>query len=46
MLAEAKDVCAFTVVDNFNAVGIVDLEREWRVEVLDKAELRWVGDHR
>ena len=46
VLAEAKDVCAFTVVDNFNAVGIVDLEREWRVEVLDKAELRWVGDHR
>lgn len=31
-LAEAKDACKFSVVDNFNAVGLVDLTREWHVE--------------
>ena len=35
VLAEAKDVCPFTVIDNFNAVGIVDLRREWSVEVME-----------
>lgn len=33
VLAEAKDVCMFSVVDNFNAVGIVDLKREWQFEI-------------
>lgn len=33
VLAEAKDVCPFAVVDNFNAVGIVDLKREWQFEI-------------
>jgi lipopolysaccharide transport system ATP-binding protein len=27
--AEAKDVCEFRVVDDFNAVGLVNLRREW-----------------
>ena len=27
--AEAKDVCEFRVVDDFNAVGLVNLTREW-----------------
>lgn len=27
--AEAKDVCEFRVVDDFNAVGLVNLPREW-----------------
>lgn len=31
-LAEAKDACKFSVVDTFNAVGLVDLTREWHVE--------------
>jgi ABC-type polysaccharide/polyol phosphate transport system ATPase subunit len=31
VLAEAKDVCKFSVVDNFNAVGIVNLQREWQI---------------
>lgn len=30
-LAEAKDACKFSVVDNFNAVGLVDLTREWHI---------------
>lgn len=33
VLAEAKDVCTFSVVDTFNAVGIVDLRREWHFEI-------------
>jgi ABC-type polysaccharide/polyol phosphate transport system ATPase subunit len=33
VLAEAKDVCAFSVVDDFNAVGIVNLNREWIVKI-------------
>lgn len=33
VLAEAKDVCEFTVVDNFNAVGIVDLKRDWHFTI-------------
>jgi lipopolysaccharide transport system ATP-binding protein len=32
VLAEAKDVCNFSVVDSFNAVGLVNLHREWHVE--------------
>lgn len=28
--AEAKDVCEFRVIDDFNAVGLVNLAREWR----------------
>jgi ABC-type polysaccharide/polyol phosphate transport system ATPase subunit len=29
--AEAKDVCEFQVIDNFNAVGLVNLPREWQL---------------
>lgn len=32
-LAEAKDACKFSVVDNFNSVGLVDLSRAWDVEI-------------
>lgn len=32
-LAEAKDACKFSVVDSFNSVGIVNLAREWHVEI-------------
>lgn len=31
-LAEAKDACELLVVDNFEAVGLVSLTREWHVE--------------
>ncbi len=31
--AEAKDVCQFHVLDNFEAVGVVSLERKWTFEV-------------
>ncbi|WP_251864301.1 ABC transporter ATP-binding protein [Achromobacter sp. Marseille-Q4962] len=30
--AEAKDVCQFHVLDNFEAVGVVSLERSWTFE--------------
>ena len=30
--AEAKDVCPFHVLDNFEAVGVVSLNREWSFE--------------
>lgn len=33
VLAEAKDVCMFSVADNFNAVGIIDLKREWQFAI-------------
>lgn len=33
VLAEAKDVCQFTVVDNFDSVGLVNLQREWQVNI-------------
>jgi len=28
--AEAKDVCEFRVIDDFNAVGLLNLQREWQ----------------
>lgn len=31
ILAEAKNVCKFRVIDNFTSVGVVDLERVWRL---------------
>lgn len=31
-LAELNEACKFSVVDNFNAVGLIDLPREWHVE--------------
>ncbi|BAL26056.1 ABC transporter ATP-binding protein [Azoarcus sp. KH32C] len=33
VLAEAKEVCPFSVVDNFDAVGIVNLAREWQFSI-------------
>lgn len=33
VLAEAKEVCPFVVVDRFDAVGLVSLPREWRIHV-------------
>lgn len=33
--AEAKDVCEFRVVDDFNAVGLVNLPREWHSVRID-----------
>jgi len=33
VLAEAKDVCQFTVVDNFDSVGLINLQREWQVSI-------------
>ncbi len=32
ILAEAKNVCEFRVKDDFRSVGLVDLERTWRIE--------------
>lgn len=32
ILAEAKNVCEFRVKDNFSSVGLVDLERAWRIK--------------
>lgn len=31
--AEAKDVCPFMVADDFNAVGLVSLDRDWKVDI-------------
>lgn len=31
-LAELNEACKFSVVDNFNAVGLLNLPREWHVE--------------
>lgn len=33
--AEAKDVCQFRVTDDFNAVGIINLAREWTAVRID-----------
>lgn len=33
VLAEAKEVCAFTMVDNFKAVGLINLAREWDIQL-------------
>lgn len=38
VLAEAKDVCPFNVVDNFDSVGIVNIPREWDVIILKNME--------
>lgn len=34
--AEAKDVCNFRVVDDFNAVGLLNLQREWQSVHIEK----------
>lgn len=34
--AEAKDVCKFRVVDDFNAVGLLNLQREWQSVHIEK----------
>lgn len=34
--AEAKDVCVFRVVDDFNAVGLLNLQREWQSVHINK----------
>lgn len=34
--AEAKDVCKFRVVDDFNAVGLLNLQREWQLVHIEK----------
>lgn len=34
--AEAKDVCEFRVVDDFNAVGLLNLQREWQSVRIEK----------
>lgn len=34
--AEAKDVCEFRVVDDFNAVGLLNLQREWHSVRIEK----------
>ena len=41
VLAEARRVCPFRVVDDFRAVGVVDLPRRWKVELHEGA--RHVG---
>jgi ABC-type polysaccharide/polyol phosphate transport system ATPase subunit len=33
VLADAKEVCPFTVVDSFNAVGLINLKREWDIQI-------------
>ncbi|KVR62424.1 ABC transporter ATP-binding protein [Burkholderia ubonensis] len=33
--AEAKDVCPFRVVDDFNSVGLIHLERRWDASMTD-----------
>ncbi|WKZ85927.1 ABC transporter ATP-binding protein [Ralstonia pickettii] len=33
--AEAKDVCPFRVVDDFNSVGLIHLDRRWDVAMVD-----------
>ena len=37
--AEAKDVCEFRVVDNFESVGIVNLKREWVSVCIDSEQV-------
>lgn len=32
ILTEAKNVCEFRVKDNFSSVGVVNLDRSWRIE--------------
>ncbi|MBK9118500.1 MAG: ABC transporter ATP-binding protein [Phycisphaerales bacterium] len=38
ILADAKHVCAFRVVDRFQAVGLVDLPKQWLVRTLPDAQ--------
>ena len=40
VLAEAKGVCPFRVVDEFRSVGVVELEREWEVRLGDGMDRR------
>jgi lipopolysaccharide transport system ATP-binding protein len=33
--AEAKEVCPFEVIDDFKAIGIINLDRTWHFEISD-----------
>lgn len=36
--AEAKDVCIFTVSDDFEAVGVINLQRHWEIQTNSPVE--------
>jgi len=36
--AEAKDVCAFRVMDDFKSVGLIHLDREWKISTIDEVK--------